>query len=496
MSATADTARSPGCSRRHRSGTGRRERGPAPPSTSAGCRGSATIESKRPSCSAVERALADEDLATCSCSCQASARSRGSGRTPRASLPGSGRRSAAGGASSLEDQDLALGTVAAGRRRRRARHRHRRDVAHRRGRAASSSTAVWPGRHDRHRDRDDPADDGVDQPATRRTSVRPRRAHRAGRRLPAVVEDRARQPPGPPRGRDRLGRPRRIRPRTGRLGHDAGRLSFADPPPASAWHAALELLRDGPGAGDAGGTRRRLGRAMVAAPASIPGWPASVAGAPLRWRAWSPPSSTSATSCAARDRPAADRSRLAGRGCGHTRTPSRSPGPSSGTGPGSRHRPAVGSGSSPTRSTPTAPGCCCSPASPTARRRRRPGQFQLRTGNGAWVADDDPWRRRRSSSPPTDGKRSEPASTSPASRRSRSPALLDGSPRTSGLEWDADRDDLVGAGRAARSTRSVLGEDGRSPGPGVAPANDGGTRRRVEPVQRTVSTTIKKKKNR
>ena len=77
--------------------------------------------------------------------------------------------------------------------------------------------------------------------------------------------------------------------------------------------------------------------------------------------------------------------------------------------------------------------------------RRRPGQFQLRNGNGAWVADDDPL-----ATVPfvvaadLDGKRSGARiRLAGAVDAAEIAALLDGVIEDRRLEWDAERDDLV-----------------------------------------------------
>ncbi len=77
--------------------------------------------------------------------------------------------------------------------------------------------------------------------------------------------------------------------------------------------------------------------------------------------------------------------------------------------------------------------------------RRRPGQFQLRNGNGAWVADDDPL-----ATVPfvvaadLDGKRSGARiHLAGAVDAGEIAALLEGVIEDRRLEWDTDRDDLV-----------------------------------------------------
>ncbi len=101
--------------------------------------------------------------------------------------------------------------------------RHRRDVADRRRRADRDRRRPRPRAALRRAHRAQPADDGDHQPRLGRSTRRPRRPHRAGRGVPAVEQDRARHTAAPPVTRDRPGRPRRVRPRIGGVGHRGGR---------------------------------------------------------------------------------------------------------------------------------------------------------------------------------------------------------------------------------------------------------------------------------
>ena len=99
--------------------------------------------------------------------------------------------------------------------------------------------------------------------------------------------------------------------------------------------------------------------------------------------------------------------------------------------------------------------------------RRRPGQFQLRNGTGAWVADDDPL----AVAPfvvaaDLDGKRSGARiRLGSAVDEAVIAALLDGVVEDRRLEWDADADDLVE--RVERRLDALrLGSERRRPLPG------------------------------
>ena len=165
------------------------------------------------------------------------------------------------------------GAVAARPAARRAGHRHRRDVADRRRRRRRRRQRAGPGTALRRRHRDDPAHDGVDQPRLGRPARRPGRPRRARRGLPAVEPDGARHPPGPPRRRDHPGRPRRARARAGRVGH-AGRTSCrsstARRPRRGARRASCSAEL---GALDATGAITALGRRMLGLPGAPPPGP-------------------------------------------------------------------------------------------------------------------------------------------------------------------------------------------------------------------------------
>ena len=101
--------------------------------------------------------------------------------------------------------------------------------------------------------------------------------------------------------------------------------------------------------------------------------------------------------------------------------------------------------------------------------RRRHGQFQLRTGAGAWVADDDPL----ASAPflvaaDLDGKRSRSRIRLGAAVEAYEIAgVLDDVAEHVRLEWDGDRDDLVV--RVERRLDALrLDEEVRPPEPGAA----------------------------
>ena len=101
--------------------------------------------------------------------------------------------------------------------------------------------------------------------------------------------------------------------------------------------------------------------------------------------------------------------------------------------------------------------------------RRRHGQFQLRTGAGAWVADDDPL----ASAPflvaaDLDGKRSRSRIRLGAAVEAYEIAgVLDDVTEHVRLEWDGDRDDLVV--RVERRLDALrLDEELRPPDPGAA----------------------------
>ena len=257
-----------------RSGADRREhRADATRSTSAGCRGAATSASSRPS-SPRSGGRSPRSPATCSCSCPASARSPASPTpSPAPSAPTS--------------------TSAASPARWRSRSRTSPWRRHRPGRrrvvlatdiAETSLTVegvrvvvdsgLGPGTALRRRHRDDPADDGVDQPRLRRPARRAGRARRARRRLPAVEPDGARHPAGPPGGRDHPGRPRRAGARAGGVGH-AGRASCRSSTRRrpKARRQAVELLGALGALDGAGRDHRRSAGGWSGCPCTR-GWPA------------------------------------------------------------------------------------------------------------------------------------------------------------------------------------------------------------------------------
>ena len=99
--------------------------------------------------------------------------------------------------------------------------------------------------------------------------------------------------------------------------------------------------------------------------------------------------------------------------------------------------------------------------------RRRPGQFQMRTGSGAWVADDDPLARADFLvAADVDGKRSGARIRLGAAVEAFEIAgVLDDVVEDRRLVWDADRDDLVV--RVERRLDALrLGEEVRTPEPG------------------------------
>ncbi len=133
-------------------------------------------------------------------------------------------------------------TVATGTTAGRALHRHRRDVADRRRGSRGGRQRARSGAALRRPDRDDPAHHRVDEPGIGRTTRRARRAHRAGRRLPAVEQDRARQPTCAPVARDHPGRSRRVRARARGVGRWATTSGSSTSRLAGALAQARELL--------------------------------------------------------------------------------------------------------------------------------------------------------------------------------------------------------------------------------------------------------------
>ena len=176
-----------------------------------------------------------------------------------------------------------------------------------------------------------------------------------------------------------------------------GDLAFLDPPPPKAMQAAHRAARM-LGALDADGAITEHGRAVLELPLH-PRLARMVVDARCRptgrWPAWSPPSSTSATCCAAAPTSCPADSGAA-RATGlrrHARRPSRPARGRAAPRSGARHRPAGQrpSGARPT-STPTRAGSVLALAYPdrVAHAAQPGGQFQLRTGGGAWVGKDDP----------------------------------------------------------------------------------------------------------
>ncbi|MDF2731380.1 MAG: putative ATP-dependent helicase [Desertimonas sp.] len=99
--------------------------------------------------------------------------------------------------------------------------------------------------------------------------------------------------------------------------------------------------------------------------------------------------------------------------------------------------------------------------------RRRPGQFQLRTGTAAWLSDDDPLARADFVvAADLDGRRAGARIRLAAAIDAADiAALLDDVVEHRRLIWDADRDDLVQ--RVERRLDALaLGEETRTPAPG------------------------------
>ena len=99
--------------------------------------------------------------------------------------------------------------------------------------------------------------------------------------------------------------------------------------------------------------------------------------------------------------------------------------------------------------------------------RRRRGQFQMRTGSGAWVADDDPLADAEFLvAADVDGKRSRARVRLGAAVEAYEIAgVLDDVVEVRRLLWDADRDDLVV--RIERRLDALrIGEEVRAPEPG------------------------------
>ena len=381
--------------------------------------------------------------------------------------PPPGRRAGAGGAGP------GPGAVAARPAAGRAGDRHRRDVADRRGRARRRRQRAGPGAALRPGHRHDAADDGVDQPRLGRPAGRPGRAGRARRRptgCGAAWSTAHARPTAPPRS------PRSTSPgfvlELAAWGTPAEQLSFVDAPPAKARRQAVELLTDLGALDDAGAIT--AARPVDGRPAGPPApgphdrRPPRLAG--VRRRRPRRGARRAARPHAIACRPT---SPCASPSCAATcATTAPTGGPSTGSASGRPTSPGgPGCASTPTPSTPTTPARRCSSGSPTASpARRRPGQFQLRNGTGAWVADDDPLATApRSSSPPTST-----ASASNARIRlgaavdaGEIAALLAGVVEDRRLEWDDGADDLVE--RVERRLDALrLGEERRRPAPGEA----------------------------
>jgi ATP-dependent helicase HrpB len=103
-------------------------------------------------------------------------------------------------------------------------------------------------------------------------------------------------------------------------------------------------------------------------------------------------------------------------------------------------------------------------------RRRRPGQFQLRSGSGGWLPDDDPLAHEEFVvAADLDGKRDRARIRLAAGLDADEVALVFADEVTErvALEWDTDRDDLVE--RVERRLGAMqLGSTSRRPGPGDA----------------------------
>ena len=266
-------------------------------------------------------------------------------------------------------------------------------------------------------------------------------------------------------------------------GTPPGALRFVDPPPTRTWRAALELLTllgaIEPGATPSGRRASPTSDGRWFRSRCTRGWRASSPAPRSPRRVWSPPSSTSATCCAAGPTRSRPTSPSAWRSCAGTRSDDRADRPrcvgcatAPPTSPG-----ASAAGSTSTRSTRTAPGCCCSPASRTGSPAAAGhGQFQLRTGAGAWVADDDPL----ASAPflvaaDLDGKRSRSRIRLGAAVEAYEIAgVLDDVTEHVRLEWDGDRDDLVV--RVERRLDALPSRRGAAPA-GTGRRDDGGARR-------------------
>ncbi len=103
------------------------------------------------------------------------------------------------------------------------------------------------------------------------------------------------------------------------------------------------------------------------------------------------------------------------------------------------------------RRRPRRSGACCTPFPDRLAARRRPGQFQLRTGSGAWLPDTDPLAHESFVvAADLDGKRDRARIRLAAALDADdvAPTFADEIDERSTLEWDDDRDDLVETRRA------------------------------------------------
>ena len=231
--------------------------------------------------------------------------------------------------------------------------------------------------------------DSADQRAGRAGRVEPGAAYRLWSRMEHGTR------PGAPAGRDHPGRPGRVRARARRVGHarrgscrsstrrrprPAGRPSSCSPTSARSTRPAR--------------SRRPGGRWWACrCTRASPGWSSP---GPTRCRAPWPPSSRSATCCAAAPTGCPPTSRCASPSCAATSaTTAPTDGPPTGCGSGRRTSPGgPGSASTPTASTPTPPVWPSSPASPTASRRgaARPSS-SCATAPGHGSPTTTRWRR-------------------------------------------------------------------------------------------------------
>ena len=269
---------------RRRPAPGRRERGPhVSRSTSVGCRGRSDDRLEAAVGSAVRRALRDEDGDVLV-------------------VPARHRRDLTGSPSSSTGASVPASTCIRwparcrsrsrtrrsrpsppGRRRVVLVDRHRRDVTDGGRRPRRRRLRPGPRAAVRSGHRDDPADDGVDQPRLGRPARRARRAHRARCRLPAVEPDGARHPRRP------TGRPRSRRSTSpgcalelAAWGTPPEQLSFVDPPPPQGAGGRPASCCTTLGALDDGGRRHRRSGGRWSGCPSTPAWPGWSPGGPTR----------------------------------------------------------------------------------------------------------------------------------------------------------------------------------------------------------------------